>query len=167
MVSAEMILPNFKAKSTPSTPDARVTARENLSSPASDTPRFRKRLFGTGEGNQVYGYGIYSAEARDTAEFYRKTLIEKNPGRFRPKGTRCLHHRGRQLYVQRRRVDRPRRGQGYFRRRAGVVRTGKGTLLFQHVPCRGYRPVQENQRRRHHGDILRYIESSELISMAI
>ena len=40
---------------------------------------------GTGEGNQVYGYGIYSAEARDTAEFYRKTLIEKTLVDFDPK----------------------------------------------------------------------------------
>ena len=29
---------------------------------------------GTGEGNQAYGWGIYSAEARGTAEFYRKNL---------------------------------------------------------------------------------------------
>ena len=30
---------------------------------------------GTGEGNQVYGYGTYSAETRDVAEKYRKALI--------------------------------------------------------------------------------------------
>ena len=37
---------------------------------------------GSGEGNQVYGYGINSAEARDTAEFYRKSLIGKTLGNF-------------------------------------------------------------------------------------
>lgn len=44
-----------------------------------DFDKFKKDHIGTGEGNQAYGYGLYFADAKEVAEYYRDTLTNKNP----------------------------------------------------------------------------------------
>lgn len=39
-----------------------------------DFDKFKKEHIGSGEGNQAYGYGLYFADAKEVAEYYRQVL---------------------------------------------------------------------------------------------
>lgn len=41
--------------------------------------QFTTKAIGTGEGAQAYGWGLYFAQSKDIAEFYRKTLAADQP----------------------------------------------------------------------------------------
>lgn len=43
-----------------------------------DFDKFKKEHIGSGEGNQAYGYGLYFADAKEVAEWYRDKLSQKN-----------------------------------------------------------------------------------------
>ena len=54
--------------------DARLEQRAYHGSPHRGIEKMSLQHIGTGEGNQVYGWGIYSAEEHGTAQAYRTTL---------------------------------------------------------------------------------------------
>ena len=49
-----------------------------------DFDKFSSDYIGTGEGAQAYGYGLYSAQARDLGELYRKQAVQDRTDFFDP-----------------------------------------------------------------------------------